>query len=219
MSDHLTLITRRSFLQTVPPGIAGTILLGPAPAEARFFGIVLRISTYGLGAAIGGAIALGLLAYEAASAVGYGLHAAFSGGSRSRGYGRYSYAAYHPRGWKKYTPPKPIIVNVSCDPNKQLAGDVLRIRAIEYDILKNDGVILPHGGRLIIKEDGTMHFADTRFRGYARMQNNSDLSVWTPDDELVVTRTRIGNRFHNIHHDSAEGRTALASLLGDIREV
>ena len=221
MSDDRLLLTRRSFLHTAPMGTAGALILRPTPAEARW-GVALtvfRIGGYGLGAALGGAIALGLLAYGAASAVGHGLHSAFSGDNRSGGHGGYSYAAYHPRGWKKYTPPKPIVISVSCDPDGQIAGDVLRLRAIEFDILKNDGIILPSGGRLIIKEDGKMQFADTTFRGYARMQNNSDLSVFTPDDHLVLTRCPRGSKFHCMHHDSHDGRTALVSLLGDIRHV
>ena len=221
MSGDIHLLSRRSFIRTVPMGVAGTVILTPEDAVARWgVGVMIfRIGGYGLGAILGGGIALGLLAAGAAAAVGYGVHAAFRGGSRSYGYGGGSYAAYTPSGWTRRAPPKPIIIKVDLDPKKQIDGDVLRVRAIEQNILKNDGVVLPRGGRLMIEEDGKMEFADTKFRGYATMQNNSDLSVFTPDDQLVVTRAPRLTTFHNIHHDSHDGRLALTSLLGDIKHA
>lgn len=220
MSDQNNDLTRRTFIKTVPLGIAGTILLKSTPAEARVLRILFRIGSYGFGGVVAAGLGLGMLALGTASAIGRGSYSSYSGSRiRRSNYSTSTYTARTPSGWKKYVPPKPIVVSVSLDPNKQIAGDILRLRAIEYDILKNDGIVLPRVGRLIIQEDGTMNFADTRFRGYAKMQNNSDLTIWTPDHELVVTRKPDVNKFHNLHHDSHDGRLALVSLLGDIRHA
>src|SRR3989338_103372 len=220
MSKHSTLLTRRDVLRIVPLGIAGTVMLSPTPAEARILGIIIRIGAYGVGSIMGPFLAAGMLAVGAVAAVNHGLHTMFRRDSRSSNNDSYSsYATYSPSGWKEYVPPKPIIISVSFNPTERIAGDVLRIRAIEHDILKNDGVELPRGGRLIIEEDGTLRFADTKFRGYPHIQNNGDLSVWTPDHQHVLTRTPRENRFHNIHHNSDDGRSALVSLLGEIKHV
>lgn len=219
MKDHPILLTRRSVLQTVPLGIAGTILLNPETAEARILGIIIRIGTYGMGSIIGPFLAAGMFV-SGAVAASHGLHSMFRRNTySSNSNGCSSYATYSPNGWKEYEPPKPIVISVSFNPNERIAGDVLRIRAIEHDILKNDGIMIPHGGRLIIEENGTLRFADTKFRGYAYIQNNSDLSVWTPDHQHVLIRSLRESKFHNIHQDSDDGRSALVSLLGDIKHV
>ncbi|MFH1430291.1 MAG: hypothetical protein ABIG71_02050 [Candidatus Uhrbacteria bacterium] len=185
--------------------------------------IVITVASCGLGSALWPAIALfgviaaGYCIYAAIRSIGRGILRIIKGTSDD--FGGESHVADAPRGWKQFVPPKPIIIRVSFNKDERIRGDILRMRAIERGVLKNDGFVLPSGGRMIIEEDGTMQFVDSRFRGYARMQQNSDLSVWTPDHHLVVMRTRRADTFQNIHHDSDEGRLALTSLLGDIRHV
>lgn len=205
----------------VPLGVAGTILLRPKPAEANIIIAIFEVGSYGMGSLLGAGLVMGLLAVGAVQAIDYGLHAVFGSGSSGSGGGGSSsqYSASYPSGWKAYTPPKPIEIRISFNPTDRIAGDVLRIRAIEHNILKNDGIVLPHGGRLMIEEDGTMRFADTKFRGYARMQNNGDLSVWTPEHQHVLSRSPREGKFHNLHHDSDGGRIALTSLLGEIKHA
>lgn len=222
MLDQAYLSTRRSFLRTIATGTVGTVLFEPINAEAGFFGgVFFLVRSFGLAGPIGlgiGALALGATAYAAGNAI----HASFKnwqGSGNSYSSSGVRYQANAPSGWKSYKPPKPIVIRISCDPTQQVKGDVLRLRAIEHDILKNDGVILPRGGRLVIEESGSMQFADTPFKGYARMQQDGDLSVWTEDDRLALVRSPGERQIRNLHHDSDEGRTALTSLLGDIRHA
>lgn len=219
MKNQSVLLARRSVLRIVPLGVAGAILLRSEPAEARILGIIIRIAGYSAGSLSGLGLVAGMLALGGIASVNHGLHSMFQRSTRSSSEGNLSYSTDSPSGWKKDTPPKPIIISVSFDPNERIAGDVLRIRAIEHDVLKNDGVLLPYGGRLIIEKDGTLIFADTKFRGYAYIQNNGDLSVWTPDHQHVLTRSLREGVFHNIHQDSDDGRLALVSLLGDIKHA
>lgn len=220
MKDATRLIARRTLLRTVPLGIAGTILLKAEPADAFLLGIIFRVASMGYGRALfATGLATTILAVGAVQAINYGLHSMFGRRSGSSSGSGGSYDSYSPGGWSAYKPPEPIVINVSFKPTERIKGDVLRILAIEHDLLKNDGIILPRGGRLMIEEDGKMRFADTKFRGHAYMQNNRDLTVWTPDNELMLTRTPRENKLHNIHHDSDDGRLALVSLLGEIKHV
>lgn len=220
MSDNVAILTRRTFIQRVPLGVAGTIMFAPTPTDARFFGILFRVASFGFGSVLGAGLALGAVALGTAAA-GYGLYSAFRE-SFSRGGGSYggtTMYAYHPDGWKRQVPPKPIVIKVSFEDEQRIKGDVLRLRALEHDILKNDGIALPCGGRLIIEEDGIMRFVDTPFRGYACVQQDGVLSAWTNENHLVMTRAPRRSTFHCVHHDSNEGRSAMASLLGDVRHA
>ncbi len=218
MADNKTFLSRRELLQAIPATLAGTLLLQASPADANIFGIVFRIVGFGFGTVlVGGAI--GLLAVGTVlAAVGQSLYSAYHG-SANRSYGGGFYTSHTPQGWKPYVPAKPIVTNISLDSSGRMKGDVLRIRAIQYDLLVNDDIALPYGGRLVIEEDGTMRFADTQFRGYAHMQNNGDMTVFTPDHQLVLARKLDKASFCNLHHDSNDGRVALASLLGEIRHA
>lgn len=225
MKDYPLAITRRHIIKTIPFGIASAILLKASPAKASWFGVVFEVASFGFETV---AVIAGVAALATGALIAEGLDSVFSDNSSS-GYGgggggggggsSATYTTNSPDGWKKYTPVKRIIISVTFDPKEQMKGDVIRILAIENDILKDDAIILPNGGKLIIEEDGTLRFANTKFQGYAYLQNNRDLTVWTPNHKLVLTRTLREKRIHNIHKDSIEGRLALTSLLGEIKHA
>ena len=206
-------LTRRDFIRTTSLGLAGSLLLPQDEAEAGWFAIVFGVSTFGLGTILLGGLILGAVAVATAGAVARGIYSSFGGDDSS------SYASYSPNGWKEHVPPKPMIVSVSLDPKTQLTGDLLRMRALEKDLLWHDGLRLPGKGRLIIEEDGKMQFADTRFKGYARLQYSGDLIVHNPDSQIVITRALRDQDLHTIHRDTSDGQTAMQSLLGDIQHV
>ncbi|MDO8462689.1 MAG: hypothetical protein Q7S96_00235 [bacterium] len=187
-------------------------------------GIVFHIVGYSVAESVAPLI-LGLLAVavvvKAVERVAHDLHAAFRGTIAPQpGSSASPHAAYALSEWEnQQTPEQPIVVRVSVDPTANIPGKILRIRAMALDFLRNDGIVLPGKGRLIILESGTMEFADGAFRGYATMQNNGDLTVYTQDDHLVLTRCARHGQFHTICHDSDAGRAALASVLGEIRHV
>lgn len=216
MSNSFSYMTRRKFITIVPVGIAGSILF-LSESNARIWGIgfIFRISSFGVGSVLGLGIAAGLLVAGAVAAVQSGIHAIFS----EDDYGGNSYSANTPDGWKKFVPSKPIIISETFDPEKKVGGDILRLRAHEHNILINDGIMLPNNGRLIIEEDGTMIFADTRFNGYAEMQQDGTLSVFTEEKKLVLLRKPRQDDFCNLHHNSYDGNAALSSLLGEIQHA
>jgi hypothetical protein len=207
-------ITRRSVLKGTPWLLGSAVFLRSPDADARVFGIIFRAIGVGFGTVA--TLGLGITAI-AAYAIASGVRESFSSFRNYTGSGHYT--SYAPSGWKSYLPPKPIIVRVSLDPNNNVKGDILRLRALQHNVLERDGIALPNGGRIIIEEDGKMRFADTGFCGYAQVSNDGVLTVCTSEDQLVLTRSSHGQAFHHNFHESGDGRLAVASLLGDIHHA
>ncbi len=215
MTSKSTDFSRRTVLKTIPIGAAGLVLGIPRDADAWVFGVIFRVAGYGIGRVVGAA-AVGLAATTMAVVTGAALYSVYKGVTASRR-GGYSYDSNSPRNWERtYTPSEPLVISISLEPGDIVDGEVLRLRAVAQNILVNDGIPLPKGGRLIIEEDGKMTFADTRFRGYACLQNDRDLTVWTSNDRLVLTRSPCNESNLNIRHDSHDGRLALHSIVGDL---
>ncbi len=226
MSINKENIDRRVFLRksaVLSAGVAGSIILTPEEAEAGVFGIAFRAMAWSFGTVVGGGLAAGILVTGTTALAAYGAYSVFRDitGSTGRGGSRVTYyATQSPTTMKKrVVPRKPVMVSVSFNPKKRVNGATLRILAIQHDLLKNDGIMIANKGRLIIKENGELTFVDTKFKGYAYLQQSGELSVWTKQDHHVLTRTTHANIFHNFSHDSNAGREAVTSLLGDVRDA
>lgn len=220
-STHEVLMTkdkgfsRRTIMTVAPAALAGLVFATPKTANAFLVRVVFRGMSYGIGKVIGagvvgfGATALGLSG-------GTALVSAFGRRrSSSRGSGYYdSYApiAEHYRGYRS----EPITISISLDPTERVTGEILRLRAIAQKVLVDKGIPLPNSGKLEIQEDGKMTFVNSTFEGYVHLHYNDDLTVWTPDDQLVLVRSMHNGDKFNIQQDSPQGRLALTSLLGDI---
>ncbi len=105
-------------------------------------------------------------------------------------------------------------LRVEVKPDAVIPGRVFRIKF--HSLLQNDRITLPIGGHLLLKNDGRLVFVDTAFRGWARLQYDRTLTVWSEDNEpiLVVRPDTPRNNTLLLLERSPRSNQAFETLFG-----